>query len=103
MQISGKKPKPLAGFDRRARQHDAVDLLLHQGLDGHRHAEISLAGSRRANAEHDVALLNHFDILALHRGFRRDLFLTGRTETRAREVVAQAVRAVFGDLCESFA
>ena len=76
---------------------------MHQRLHGHCHAEIGLAGTRGANAEDDVALLNHFDVLALHRGFRGNLFFAGRTKTRAGEVIAQAVRAILGDLRKSFA
>src|SRR5207237_10205866 len=40
---------------------------------------------------------------ALHGRLRRDLLLTGWTKTRAREVILQAVRAVFGDLPKGFA
>src|SRR5258708_3876871 len=103
LQISGKKAELFTGFNRRARQHYAIHLLLHQRLDGHRYAQISLAGTRGADPKHDVFLLNRLDVTTLHRGFRRYLFFAGRTKTRAGEVVAQAVGAVLRDLCESLA
>src|SRR5262249_15083725 len=78
-------------------------LLLHQRLHCHRDAEVSLAGACRPDAEHDVFLLNRFDVAALHRRLWRDLFLACGTETRAREVILQAVRPVFRDLRKRFA
>ena len=54
LQGSGQEAQALAGFDRRTRQHDAVHALRQQRRDAHRHREIGLAGSRRADAEHHV-------------------------------------------------
>src|SRR5207249_56326 len=58
---------------------------------------------RRANAENNVALLNHFNVLALHRRLGRHLFLARRTKARTREVIAQAVRSILGNLRKGFA
>jgi hypothetical protein len=61
---------------------------LHQRLHRHGDSQIGLPGSRRPNAKNDISLLNRFDVLALHRGFWRYLFLACRAETRPREIVA---------------
>src|SRR5437660_11279981 len=64
LEIAGKKAELLASFDGRPREHDAVDLLLHQGLHRHSDSEIRLAGYRRANAEHGVTVLNPFNLFS---------------------------------------
>ena len=56
-QIAGQEAQPLARLDRRARQHDAVDLAPGQMGDGDRDGEIGLAGAGRAEAEDQLALL----------------------------------------------
>ena len=78
-------------------------MLLHQRLYCHRNAQIGLASSRGTNAENDILLLDGLDVPSLHRRFRRYLFLAGRAKTRAREIVAQTVGAIFGNLGECFA
>src|SRR5207253_4385640 len=51
-------------------------------------------------AEHDVSLLNHLDVAPLHRRFWGYLFFPRGAETRSREIVTQAIGAVFRDLCK---
>ena len=75
LQVAGQKAKRLARLDRRAREDDAVDLLLFQSGHRHRHREVSFPRARRADSEGHVVLLNRLDIRALHRRLRHD----GRT------------------------
>ena len=77
-------------------------MFLHQRLYRHGHTEIGLSRARGADAKDDIFLLNGLDILPLHRRFRRHLFLAGRAETRAREIIAQTVSTVFGNLRKCF-
>ena len=66
-QIAGQEAQPLARLDRRARQHDAVDIAPGQMGDGHGHGEIGLAGAGGADAEDELALLQLAQILRLGR------------------------------------
>ena len=50
--VAGQEAEPLAGFDRRPRQDDAVDFLALEQLHGMRDREPGLAGAGRAGAEH---------------------------------------------------
>ena len=65
LQIAGQEPQLLARFDRRPRQDDAVDLLRHEERDRLRHRQVRLAGAGRADAEHDVVLLDRVEIVPL--------------------------------------
>ncbi len=53
-QVAGQKSQALAGFDRGAHQHDALDRVALERVDGAGDREIGLAGSRRSDAERDV-------------------------------------------------
>jgi hypothetical protein len=69
-QVAGKKTKPLAGFHRRPRQDDAVDLLALEQLHGMGDGKPGLAGARRTGAEHERVALERPDIGVLRRGAR---------------------------------
>jgi hypothetical protein len=53
-QVAGQEAEPLAGLDRRARQHDALHRVALQRIDRAGHREVGLAGAGRADAEGDV-------------------------------------------------
>ena len=65
LQIARQEPELLAGLDRRPRQDDARHALREQIRDGLRHREIRLARAGRADAEHDVVLIDRFEIAPL--------------------------------------
>src|SRR5262249_39694622 len=88
-------------FDRGPREHNSVYAFLHQRLNRHRDCQVGLAGTGDADAEHDVVLVDRFDVTALVRGSRGDLLLAGWVDARASEVVAQGVGSIFGYLFES--
>ena len=62
LHVAGKKAEPLARFDRRARQDDAVDLAIHQGFRRAGDRQIGLAGAGRAGAEDQFVLADRLDI-----------------------------------------
>src|SRR5215207_2001295 len=103
LEVAGEEAEALAGLDRGAREDDAADLLLRQGLHGHRDGEVRLPRAGGADAEDDVVGLDGLDVAALVGRLGRDLLLAGGVEARLGEVVAQRVGAVFGDLGEGFA
>jgi len=92
-QVARKKTQPLAGFHRRARQHDAVDLALGQQRDGNSNRQISLAGAGRTDAEGKFVFLERAHILGLHRRTRRDVAALGAD--RSAIAVEQAGLAAF--------
>ena len=65
LQSTGEKSEALAGFYRRAREDDAVHLLVDQGSDRHGHGKIGLACAGWPDAEYHVVLLDGLDIAAL--------------------------------------
>jgi len=79
LQRAGEKAKPFAGFDRGARQDDAVDLLIQQRRDGHSHGEVGLARAGGTDAKDHVVLLDGFEIAALIGAFRLNGAASKRT------------------------
>ena len=69
---AGQEAEPLARLDRRAREHDALDLLLHQRAHRQRHRQVGLAGAGRADAEDDVVLADGVDVALLRQALGRD-------------------------------
>ena len=61
LQVAGQEAEPLAGFDRGARQDDALDLAAHQHIDRGGDGEIGLAGAGRAEAEHQIVVAQRAD------------------------------------------
>ena len=90
-------------LNRRPRQHDTVDLLLHQRLHRQRHGQIRFPRPGYANAENNILLLNRLDVFPLISRLGRDLFLTSGIKARLGEIVAQTKGAIFGNLSEGFA
>ena len=95
--MPGKKAEALAGFDRRARQDDARDLLVDQRGDGHRDGEIGLAGARGADAEDQVVPLDGFKVAALVDGLRRENLLAEIALLAALHQRAQRHFGIDGD------
>src|SRR6185503_10749905 len=64
----GQEAEALAGLDRRAGEHDSVDLAARQRRHGHRHRQEGLAGAGRADADRDRLAANGVDVaLLVHR------------------------------------
>ena len=78
LQVARQKAELLARLDRRTRQDDAADLLRDQKRDRLRHRQIGLAGAGRADAEHDVVLLDRVEISPLVDRLRRHAALARR-------------------------
>ena len=93
---AGQKSEALAGFDRRARQDDAVDLLGEQRADGHGHGEIRLSRAARADGEHHVVLFDLFHVAALAGVLGRDSFLAEGTRAAVFEHAAWRFVRLFG-------
>ena len=55
-EVAGQEAEPLARFDRRAREHDALHRVALERVDRAGHREVGLAGARRADAEGDVVV-----------------------------------------------
>ena len=68
--VPGRKPSPLAGLDCRPGQDDPRDLLGLQRLNGLGHGEVGLAGTGRADSEHDGVLVDGVDVAFLVEGLR---------------------------------
>ena len=78
---AGQEAERLARFDRRTREDDAADLLALERLDGHRHREVGLAGTGRADAEGDGVLADRVDVALLTCGLGPDrLALVGEDD-----------------------
>ena len=88
-QVARQEAEPFAGFDRRPRQHQALDLLALQRIDRARHGEIGFAGAGRTDAEGDVVTADLLDVLALTRGARAQIGAAG-AQCRAFLVEAAA-------------
>ena len=98
LQIAGQEAKLLAGFDGGPREDDAAHLLREQVAHRLRHRKIRLAGAGRADPEHDVVLVDGFEIAPLVGGFRRNAALAGRPQLAIfQEVIAEVDIGVFGD------
>ena len=76
-QVPGQEAEALAGFDRRAHQHDALDRVALEGIHRAGHGEIGLAGAGRADAEGDVVLADLAQVLRLVRGARMQIAPAG--------------------------
>ena len=90
LQIARQEAELLARLDRRARQDDAADALRQQIRHRLRHRQIGLAGAGRADAEHDVVLVDRVEI-------RRWLTLFGST-CRLPDGARRAAQEVVGEL-----
>ncbi len=73
--VAGQKAEPLAGFDRRPRQHDAIDFLALEQLHGMGHREPGLAGAGGSGREHQRMALERADIGVLRGGAGADAAL----------------------------
>src|SRR6185437_10645377 len=95
--IAGEKAQALAGLDRGARQHDALDRTTHHHVDGGGDGEIGLAGAGGPQAEDELMLAQRTDIGGLIGAPRRDAPLA-RADliALAPERCAAAARAVGG-------
>ena len=91
--MPGKKSQPLAGFDRRPRQHDARHALVQQRRNGHGHGEIRFPGARRSHAEHQIVALDGVHVAALIDGLGRERLLS---EIALASAVHQAAQGDFG-------
>ncbi|MCY1296185.1 hypothetical protein D9M70_455600 [compost metagenome] len=76
-QVAGQEAQALAGFHRRARQHDALDRIALQRVDRAGHRQVGLAGAGRADAEVDVVLEDRLDVALLVGAARADVALAG--------------------------
>jgi hypothetical protein len=65
LHVAGQEAQPLAGLDRRTRQHDALDLAAQQKHDGHGDREIGLAAAGGSQREHHVPLTQRRQVAAL--------------------------------------
>lgn len=83
-EIAGQKAEPLARFDGRARQHDALDLIALQRIHGAGDGEIRLARAGRPDAERHVVRDDLLQILALH---RRPATQVGAARVQRRAVI----------------
>ena len=72
LEITRQEAELLTGLDRRTGQDDALHLLLTEGRDGHRHAEVGLTGTRRTDAEGDHVLTDRIHVVLLAEGLRLD-------------------------------
>ena len=99
LQVARQEPELLAGFDRRARQDDAADLLGQQVADRLRHRQVGLARAGGADAEDDVVLLDRLEILPLVDALRVDAAprALGLLLPALQEVVAQIDVGVVDD------
>lgn len=101
LKVARQKAEAFAGLDRGASQDYAADLLFEQGIDGHRHCQIALAGSCNADAKDEVVGGDRIKIFSLIGRLWSDLFLAGRIESGSQEMILQAVRPILGYLFES--
>ena len=83
---AGQVAEPLARLDGRTGQDDAVDLLALQRLHGLRHREVGLAGSGRADAEHDRVVVDRVDVLLLAERLGPDALAARRQDGLAQHI-----------------
>ena len=84
-EVAGQEAQPLAGLHRRAHQHQALDRVALQCVDGAGDGEVGLAGARRADAERDVVLR---DVLQVRDLVGRAAVQVGAARPQFRAVVA---------------
>ena len=85
-EVARQESQALARLDRRAHQHDALDRVALQRVDGAGHREVRLAGAGRTDAERDVV-----------RGDRLEVrHLVGRAAVQVGAPRVQHRRAVLG-------
>ena len=99
-EVAGQEAELLARLDRRTREHDAREGVLHQLGDGHRHRQIRLPGPGRTDAEDDVEVPDGVDVGFLVDALRRDDALVRGDEDGVEEDVLQARRAIAGEDAE---
>ena len=91
--VAGQEAEPLAGLDGGARQDDALDEAALQAMGGVGDGEIGLAGAGRADAEHEIGLLERPDVGALHRRARLDDAAARARSAPARRPARLSARA----------
>ena len=72
VEVARQEAELLPRLDGRTREDDASDFLLAQRVDGHRHREVRLAGTGRADAEGDGVLADRVDVVLLTGGLGTD-------------------------------
>ena len=96
--VAGQEAEPLAGLDRRPRQHDAIDVLALEQLHGVGDRKPGLAGAGRAGGEHQRMALERPHVSVLRRGSRADAalaqidFLKAVARGRGIEIEQRALR-----------
>ena len=86
-QVAGQEAQLLPGLHRRPGQHDADELLVHQGGHGHGHGQVGLAGAGRPHPEDDIVGADGFDVAFLVEALGGDAPLHGGHEDRVQEDV----------------
>ncbi len=89
-EVARQEAQPLAGLDRGPDEHEALDGVALERVDGAGDGEVRLAGAGRADAERDVVLL---DVLQVQRLVRRAAVQIGAARAQARAVVVAAAGA----------
>ena len=96
-QVAGQEAEPLAGLDRRARQHDALHRAALERVDRTGHGEKGLAGARRADAEADVVAEDAADVAELVRRAPLQVGVARAQRDRRLGRVGRALRNGAGD------
>ena len=94
LHVAGQEAEPLAGLDRRAGQHDAVDLAGLQHRDRLGDREIGLAGAGRADAEHHLVRGQRLHVGGLAGAARPDRAAPGADRRQVRQRQARIVLGV---------
>ena len=80
-EIAGQEAQALARLDRGPHEHEALDRVALERVDGAGDGEVRLAGARGADAERDVVLL---DVLQVERLVRRAAVQIGAARAQER-------------------
>ena len=72
LEIAGQEAEALAGFDGRAREHDAVDLAGLKQHDALGDGEVGLAGAGRPDGEHHLVFGQQLHVFRLFGRARAD-------------------------------
>ncbi len=80
-EVAGQEAQPLAGLDRGTDEHEPLDGVALERVDGAGDGEIGLAGARGADRERDVVLL---DVLQVERLVRRAAVQVGAARAQER-------------------
>ncbi len=105
LQCAGQKAEPLAGFDGRAREDDAIYLLREQRGDGHGYGEIRLPCAAGADGKNHVVGFDGFHVAFLIRALGGDGFLAEGARVGKRKCAAgccRFARGACGDAQQGF-